>query len=304
MLSRNLKIAITATVLTLSVSACKKSGSKSNGTAAAPASPNTTIVVPGGPSTPVVTAPNARPVRPNIVRAPRTARSDELWNLAQAGVASMGEVCTRGVNGGEKMAASVTHYYIAPNTTAGDYRCKNGFGYFGQPAMNGTCLHPCRSLAGDPRYYRPGEVLFFKSLVGLTCGTGRNKMVHDGFMVVTDNGNPDAINIEGRFGFFWGKCNQEQNGFCLDDGAVAIDFALTFSQYCRAWRPQDPLFNDEIKLAVYNRVRSEAVRRGDNHAASKFDLDALIGIGVDRDGLIFRRSPAQPEWTPFADGGN
>lgn len=216
----------------------------------------------------------------------------------------MGAVCTRGIYGGEKQAASVTHYYIAPGTQISDYRCKNGFAYFGQPAMAGTCLHPCRALAADPRYHRPGEVIFFKNLVGLTCGSGRDRMVHDGFMVVTDNGNPDAINVEGRFGLFWGACTVEQNGFCMDEGAIALDFALTFSSYCRAWRPNDPLFHDDIKLAVYNTVRSEAVRRGDNHAASKFDLDSFVGLTVDPGGLIIRRFNHPQPWNPFADGGN
>ena len=154
--------------------------------------------------------------------------------------------------------------------------------------MAGTCLHPCRTLAADPRYYRPGEILFFKNLVGLKCGSGRNQMIHDGFMVVTDNGNPEAINIEGRFGTFWGRCKQEQNGFCLDDGAIAMDFALTFSEYCRAWRPQDPFEHSDLKLAIYNRVRREAIRRGDSRAAMSFDLDALIGIGIDQNGLLYR----------------
>jgi hypothetical protein len=144
-------------------------------------------------------------------------------------------------------------------------------------------------MAGDPRYYRPGEILFFPALVGMSCGSGKNKMVHDGFMVVTDNGNSEAINTEGRFGFFWGRCQHEQNGFCLDDGAIAIDFSLTFSNYCRAWRPQDPNWNPEIKLMIYNQVRKEAIRRGDS-GASDFDLDEMIGLGVSQKGFIYRHS--------------
>lgn len=151
-------------------------------------------------------------------------------------------------------------------------------------------MHPCRSLTADPRYHRPGEVLFFKSLVGLKCGSGKNEMIHDGFMVVTDNGNPEYFNIEGRFGVFWGRCKVEQNGFCLDDGAITLDFALTFSQYCRAWRPLDPLFHENIKLEMFNTVRREAIRRADNHAAS-FDFDDFAGLTVSSDGTIIRRFP-------------
>jgi hypothetical protein len=216
-----------------------------------------------------------------------SSRTDELWRLGQSAATDMNLVCARGYMGGIKQAASVTHYYIPPNTTAGDYRCRNGFGYFGQPNMAGTCLHPCRSLAADPRFHRPGEVIFFKNLVGLKCGSGANQMIHDGFMVVTDNGNPEVINIEGRFGTFWGRCQTEQNGFCLDDGAIAMDFALTFSEYCRTWRPQDPLHHSDLKLALYNQIRSEAAHRGDNQAASSFDLDAWIGIGLNSSGILY-----------------
>ncbi len=286
----------TAAVLAFTLSACKKSGSKGSGASA---------VGPVAQPVPIAqTVPTATPTSgPRIAKkAPRSSRNDELWNLAHQASANMGLVCTRGAMGAEKMAASVTHYYISPGTTVGDYRCKNGFAYFGQPAMAGTCLHPCRALAADPRYHRPGEVIFFKNLVGLTCGTGRDKMVHDGFMVVTDNGNPDAINIEGRFGLFWGKCTVEQNGFCLDEGAIALDFALTFSPYCRAWRPADPLHNDHIKLALYNTVRREAVRRGDNHAASKFDLGSFEGLSVNSNGVIYRRFNHPAPWNPFVDG--
>ena len=68
-----------------------------------------------------------------------------------------------------------------------------------------------------------------------------------------------------------------------------MDFALTFSPYCRAWRPQDPLHHDDVKLEIYNHVRSEAARRGDNQAASTFDLDEWIGIGIDANGILRRR---------------
>lgn len=287
------KLSLILFTLILSLLGCKKDGSNGNSSASAlPAAPVTVsgsaIVREGGPAAaPAVT-------RPVIRRSsPRSARSGDI-----------GAVCTRGQFGGEKQAASVTHYYISPGAKVGDYRCKNGLAYFGQPAMAGTCLHPCRSLAADPRYHRPGEVIFFKNLVGLSCGTGRDKMVHDGFMVVTDNGNPDAINIEGRFGLFWGQCTVEQNGFCMDEGAIALDFALTFSPYCRAWRPNDPLYHDNIKLAVYNTVRSEAVRRGDNMAASKFDLDSFVGLTVDGSGRIIRRFNQPEPWNPFVNGGN
>lgn len=270
--------------------ACRKKGSgNSSAQAAGPVVPPPAPPHSAGPAVVVSTPTQAAPRRPRISVAPITARNDELWYLAHRGAADMNVVCARGYAGGAKQAASVTHYFIAPGSRISGYRCRNGLGYYGQPAMAGTCLHPCRTVAADPRFYRPGEILFFKNLVGLKCGSGRNQMIHDGFVVVADNGNPEAINIEGRFGIFWGRCQTEQNGFCLDDGAIAMDFALTFSPYCRAWRPQDPLHHDDIKLAIYNQVRSEAVRRGDNHAASSFDLDNWIGIGIDRNGILFRR---------------
>ncbi len=298
------KISLILLSLAFSLTACKKSGSSAKPSASAAPSapaPGLATAVTDEPASPA----QATLGRPSIQVAPRSARRDYLWNLAQGALAGdMSFVCTRGQYGGEKQAASVTHYYIAPGTKVGDERCKNGLAYYGQPAMAGTCLHPCRALAADPRYHRPGEVIFFKNLVGMTCGTGRDKMIHDGFMVVTDNGNPDAINIEGRFGLFWGRCTAEQNGFCMDEGAIALDFTLTFSPYCRAWRPNDPLYHDNIKLAVYNAVRSEAARRGDHLAASKFDLDSFVGLTVDPSGRILRRFNHPEPWNPFANGGN
>lgn len=302
MLNRyGLKTVVVIAALT-ALSACKKSGS--SGSAAADAKPPGTSGNVTSPVAPAVKATTStQGSSPSTSLPVRARRNAELWALAQQGLKDFRAVCSRGYQGGEKQAASVTHYYIPPASSVGDYRCRNGFGYFGQPAMAGTCLHPCRALAADPRYHRPGEVIFFRSLVGLTCGSGVNKMIHDGFMVVTDNGNPDAINVEGRFGFFWGKCTTEQNGFCLDDGAIAIDFALTFSTYCRAWRPLDPLYHADIKLAMFNAVRSEAIRRSDNHAAN-FDLDNFQGLSVDANGLIFRRFNQPQPWNPFSSGGN
>lgn len=202
----------------------------------------------------------------------------------------MGFICTRGAQGAIRHATSVNHYFIPPGVKAGDYDCRNGYGYRDQQEMAGTCLHPCRSLAANQRFHRPGEIIFFENLVGKVCGSGKNKMIHDGFMVVTDNGNPESLNAEGRFGLFWGSCENVQNGFCQDEGAIALDFALTFSNYCRAWRPGDPLYNDDVKIGFYNKVRREAARRKDHNAASSFDLDEMIGLGVFPDGTIYRRN--------------
>lgn len=286
------KISILGMVAIVALTACpgKKSGSRSGDVGANP---------PGAPADPLPPAieqnvdqgtvgPGANGYPP-VRRAGPNARRDSLWRLAQLGLQDMRNVCARGQGGAIQQAASVTHYYIPPGAAGGYYRCKNGTGYFNQPELRGLCLHPCRTLAADPRFNRPGEVLFFPALVGLSCGTGRNRMIHDGFMVVADGGDPEAINSPGRFGLFWGRCNRESNGSCLDAGAVAIDFSLTFSSYCRAWRPQDPLHRSDLKLDIYNQVRREAIRRGDNQAAD-FDLDMFIGLGVRPDGLVFRRT--------------
>lgn len=266
--------------------ACRKSGSNSGSGGAGASATHA-----GAPGVPVSGGVQKVPTEPTGSRrsVQRSRRADELFRLGQSGRADLRQVCTRGEQGRLLQAASVTHYYIPSQASVGNSHCRNGFGYYGQPSMNDTCLHPCRTMAADPRYYRPGEILFFPELVGLTCGSGKNKMVHDGFMVVTDNGNPEAINTEGRFGFFWGRCKNEQNGFCLDEGAIAIDFTLTFSNYCRAWRPQDPTWNSDIKLMIYNQVRKEAIRHGDRNA-SDFDLDVFIGLGVDQKGFIYRHS--------------
>lgn len=287
-----LKNKLTFLVAAVALSACHgKSNTARSGTGADPGVPVDPLPPPIEQN--VSTHSNAYfsryPYRPTIRRARRSARRDQLWSLAQAGVQDIRNVCARGQGGQVLQSAPVTHYYIPPGASVGSYKCKSGTGYFNQPELRGLCLHPCRTLAADPRHYRPGEILFFPSLVGMKCGSGRNEMIHDGFMVVADNGDSEAINIPGRFGVFWGQCNKDQNGFCLDEGAIAIDFALTFSNYCRAWRPQDPLHHSDLKLLMYYQVRSEAIRRGDRRAAD-FDLDSFIGLGVRNDGLIFRRS--------------
>ncbi len=289
--SRLLILLLLGSLAVLSACNKKRSSSAPQGPAVVPNSQVPPVAPVESPIIPTSGIPQPSPVWTAGIPTSTVTRtgSGELWKLAQLGLQDPGLICVRGYQGGMKQAASVTHYFIPPGHKAGDYRCRSGFGYPMQPEMAGTCLHPCRTLAADPRYHRPGEILFFKNLVGMTCGSGPNKMIHDGFMVVTDSGNPDAINIEGRFGVFWGSCTREQNGFCQDEGAMAIDFALTFSHYCRAWRPQDPLHHANIKLAVYNAVRSEAARRGDHVAASRFDLDEWIGLSVTLDGLIYRR---------------
>ena len=151
-----------------------------------------------------------------------------------------------------------------------DARCKSGYGY-GLPT---NCVHPCRSLAASKRFHKPGEVIFFPNLVGMKCGTGKNAMIHDGFMIVNDTGSPKHFNREGRFDFFWGECNKFGNGLCYD-GGVTISQALSTSRYCRVWRTQDPSRNVDAKVKVYAAINQEA-RQGDDGNASVASLETWI----------------------------
>lgn len=224
-----------------------------------------------------------------------------LTKLGLIGINNMRAVCGRGDSGKTRNTTRVTAYYIPllnkykkgpcknmegvcrykkdgieylanygqPTVKLKDAFCKNGIGY----GIKQNCTHPCRSLAASTRHHNGGEVIFFPELVGKTCGTGRNRMIHDGFMVVNDTGDARRFNKEGRFDFFWGECKKFKKGVCLDPGAIEITRILSGNNYCRAWRAQDPLYNKNVKVAFYNAVRSEAIARGDNLAASAFDLD-------------------------------
>lgn len=229
-------------------------------------------------------------------------QSDALMLMGQTGKRDMSEVCGRGTRGRVRRSAQVTHYYIPllkrfvaynchtmegtcrfwkgdteyianygkPTVKLSQAFCKNGVGY----GLNENCLHPCRSLAANPRFHRGGEVIFFKNLVGKKCGTGKNQMIHDGFMVVNDTGSTAHFNREGRFDFFWGECRRFANGRCLDQGASDISAILSSSPYCRAWSPQDASYNNDIKVAVDNEIRTEDIAHEDPNAAVTFNLDA------------------------------
>jgi hypothetical protein len=225
-----------------------------------------------------------------------------LKEAGERGRNRLSEVCSRGDKGAVRRAGVVTHYYVAllakfdkricheiegvcrfwigkteylashgrPTEKYHEAYCKNGMGY--GPKTN--CLNPCRTLAANRDAHPPGEVLFFPELVGKKCGIGLNAMVHDGFMVVHDNGALSHFNLEGRFDFFWGECRNSDNGVCRDPGAEEITKILSNSSYCRVWSPDDAKFNTHLKTALVNTVRVEAQSRGDNGSADSFDLDA------------------------------
>jgi hypothetical protein len=176
-------------------------------------------------------------------------------------------VCRYWSNGVEYIAN-----YGKPNVPLKSAYCKNGIGY-GLPA---NCTHPCRTLAAATGIYKGGEVLFFPELVGRQCGSGPNKMIHDGFMVVNDTGAEKIFKHEGRFDFFWGECNKFKDGVCQDSGAREVAKALTHSAFCRVWRPGDPDYNAEIAIAFQNAIRTEAIARGDGNAAS-YEVASWVG---------------------------
>jgi hypothetical protein len=236
-----------------------------------------------------------------------------LLSLGVQARRNMKIVCDRGAAGSLRRTTSVTHYYVPllknyssfecsqmegvcrywvnnveyiansgmPSVPLAKAECKNGVGY----GRTWNCTHPCRSLAANPKFHRPGEIIFFPALVGKSCGSGQNAMIHDGFMVVNDTGSPAHFNREGRFDFFWGECKNSHNGMCMDSGAIQISTLLSDSPYCRVWRPADPTYNEGIKIAFQTAVRTEALDRNDNRMAAAFDLDNFLN---------FARNKAQP----------
>jgi 3D (Asp-Asp-Asp) domain-containing protein len=73
-------------------------------------------------------------------------------------------------------------------------RCPYGLG-----VQENMCLDPYYSVAADLAVYKPGDVIFVPSLVGLDMGNGRR---HHGFFIVRDMGH--RIKGRGRFDFFTG----------------------------------------------------------------------------------------------------
>lgn len=64
---------------------------------------------------------------------------------------------------------------------------------------SGWCLSPNFSVAADPKYHQPGDVIYVPSLAGTRLPSGE---LHDGYFIVKDTGG--AIKGPDRFDFFLG----------------------------------------------------------------------------------------------------
>lgn len=156
-------------------------------------------------------------------------------------------------------------------------RCKSGIGY----GIQENCTHPCRSLAASVTHHKPGEVIFFKNLVGMRCGIGKYAMIHDGFMIVNDTGAKKHFNHTGRFDFFFGPCRKKKNGICLE-GGWDLSKVLTKSNYCRVWKPNAPTINTALKEKIYTVVRNEGIAKDDDQYASKVNVQQFIAYRTER----------------------
>jgi len=142
-------------------------------------------------------------------------------------------------------------------------RCQNGYGN----KLN--CIHPCRVLAASMKYHQYGQIVFIPELVGQKCGNLKRdgfEMVHDGYMVVLDTGAASDFHEQGRFDFFWGRCQNMKSGVCLE-GAEPISDALTDKPYCTVYDPSTPKVNANVKAAFIQKVEAEDRERGDLGAA-------------------------------------
>lgn len=95
-------------------------------------------------------------------------------------------------------------YNIAAKNSDGEFtfvevdvnRCPYGYG------VRNTCLDPYFSVAADLKYYKVGDVIYVPRLVGAVLPNGE---VHDGFLIVRDDGG--GIKGPHRFDFFTGFFN-------------------------------------------------------------------------------------------------
>jgi hypothetical protein len=67
-----------------------------------------------------------------------------------------------------------------------------------------VCLEPFYTVAADPAFHKSGEVIYVPALKGLSLPNGK---IHDGFMVVRDQGG--RIKGPDRFDFFTGFHHHE-----------------------------------------------------------------------------------------------
>ncbi|MBC7371528.1 MAG: murein transglycosylase [Bdellovibrionaceae bacterium] len=72
-------------------------------------------------------------------------------------------------------------------------RCPYGYG------VRAICMDPFYSIAADPAFHKPGDVIFVPKIVGLELPDGTK---HNGYFIVRDEGG--AILGESRFDFFTG----------------------------------------------------------------------------------------------------
>lgn len=72
--------------------------------------------------------------------------------------------------------------------------CRYGYG------VNSSCLDPFYTLAADLTIYKPGEVIFIPSVVGLELPDGSK---HSGYFIIRDKGR--GIIGRGRFDFYSGE---------------------------------------------------------------------------------------------------
>jgi hypothetical protein len=168
----------------------------------------------------------------------------------------------------KKSGKAYLHNYGYKDELLSTARCKNGYG------NQRNCLNPCRTLAASTKYHKFGQIVFIPELVGKHCGNLKRdgfEMVHDGFMVVGDTGSPTHFNAQGRFDYFWGRCQKTKNHECLE-GPSEISNDITGSPYCTVWDPSNPNTNQDVKSAFVSKVKAEAAERGDAGAVDDFNL--------------------------------
>ena len=94
-------------------------------------------------------------------------------------------------------------------------RCPFGYGVWSKEHKKSICMDPYRSVAADPKFHKPGDVLFFPALLGLQLPDGTR---HKGYMTVRSSGG--LIKGPHRFDFYTGLCksSHKKKMICNDEG--------------------------------------------------------------------------------------
>lgn len=105
---------------------------------------------------------------------------------------------------GTLLVNGVLYVWARGTCRRADVQCQYGIG------NRNNCLTPCRSIAADPRYWRPGDRVYISQLAGQRCPFTGERL--SGNFTVADVGA--YIKGARRFDIFMGVCVRQAGGVC------------------------------------------------------------------------------------------